>query len=475
MNAARMVVGSLALLSLTGQAIAQVEEQPRQDLMDEVRRLRERVEQLERQAADGQAHAERQAAAEKQAADRTIKEVLADAEQRSTPLQLDGFTAGYSGDRFVLQSADGNFVFSPGVLLQLRHVTSYRESTPDGGDSTDAGFEVRRLWLLLSGNLFTPQLTYHFQFGTGVNGGNVVMDQAWVQYAFPETPFALRVGAYTNTWDHETAVHIGRQLAVDRSILNQIITTGATGTENYVQGIELQYQSVDEWRASVMYHDGMLTRNTNFQNEAATAPAIGIVNPGGGAAGRFEYKVAGNWTDYSDFTALNTRKDLLVLGGGFNFDTADNLNAIMYTIDVQWEPADVHGLGVYGAVVGMHREFRNLPAGGNGSANDWGLTVQAGYLLAPRWEVFGRYTYMKLDDHAPAGPGTLGAAARITDVIHEVTGGVNYYLRDHAAKFTVDAVFLPDGSGVNLPGIGILRQPSADPQLALRMQFQLRI
>lgn len=441
------------------------------ELQDTIRQLERRIAELEQRSAESTPAAVDQQAARE--VDRTITALQADADRRSQVLSEGGFTAGYSGGRFVIQSEDGNFVFSPSLLMQFRYVANHADAVEeDGDDSFESGFEVRRLRLMFEGNLVSPNLTYFFQWNTGVNGGGLALDQAWARYAFAGTPLAVRAGAFVNGWDHETAVNIGRQLTVDRSIVNYIFATGLTGVENYVQGVELQYQATDTFRASVMYHDGMLTRNTNFQNEAATAPAIGIVNPAGGAAGRFEYKLAGDWRNYADFTARNTQKDLLVVGAGFNFDTADNLNALMYTADVQWEPAAVQGLSVYASLVGMSRDFRSVPAGQTGSPNDWGFVAQAAYLLSPRWEVFGRYSFVKLDD---GGPGTLGNAARINDTIHELTAGVNYYVVDHAAKFTLDAAYLPEGTPLAMPGIGLVAQEEPDPQVAVRVQFQLAI
>ena len=62
------------------------------------------------------------------------------------------------------------------------------------------------------------------------------------------------------------------------------------------------------------------------------------------------------------------------------------------------------------------------------------------------------------------------------DAISVITGGFNYYLKGHAAKFTLDAVFALDP----LVGIGVsdslgLRPDTAgdDEQIAVRAQFQL--
>ena len=45
-------------------------------------------------------------------------------------------------------------------------------------------------------------------------------------------------------------------------------------------------------------------------------------------------------------------------------------------------------------------------------------------------------------------------------MFHEFTVGVNYYSSGHAAKFTVDAVYLPDGTPDNETGIGVLAATS---------------
>ena len=56
----------------------------------------------------------------------------------------------------------------------------------------------------------------------------------------------------------------------------------------------------------------------------------------------------------------------------------------------------------------------------------------------------------------------------------EFTIGVNNYLNGHAAKFTVDGVWLPNGvpSG-DFSGIGLLDPDGDQTQFAIRAQFQL--
>jgi hypothetical protein len=54
-----------------------------------------------------------------------------------------------------------------------------------------------------------------------------------------------------------------------------------------------------------------------------------------------------------------------------------------------------------------------------------------------------------------------------------ITAGVNYYMHAHAAKFTVDVSWLPNGTPVNFDAGGILDPDGNDAQFVLRGQFQL--
>ena len=54
---------------------------------------------------------------------------------------------------------------------------------------------------------------------------------------------------------------------------------------------------------------------------------------------------------------------------------------------------------------------------------------------------------------------------------NEITIGTNYYIRGHAAKFTIDLTYLCDGSPVSDDGSGVLAND--DAEFVLRVQFQL--
>jgi hypothetical protein len=93
------------------------------------------------------------------------------------------------------------------------------------------------------------------------------------------------------------------------------------------------------------------------------------------------------------------------------------------------------------------------------------VQVQGAYVFRPNWEAFVRYDFVKLD-HA-----VTFATGGSEDLFHEFTVGVNYYIKTHYAKFTLDASYLPNGVPDDQIGLGELA--GDDAQFTLRGQFQL--
>ena len=135
-----------------------------QAMQAELQQLRTEVQQLRQQVN----------AKDSDAADATAAAVIRDADQRSS---LTDFTAGYKDGKFILQSADGNFVLHPFFHLQFRNVTTFHDDAKgEGRDDTDNGFELRRMKFGFDGNLYTPDLTYEFVWGTERKTGTPSLD-----------------------------------------------------------------------------------------------------------------------------------------------------------------------------------------------------------------------------------------------------------------------------------------------------------
>ena len=488
---AKAVVGALGvgagIFGLGSPASAA--EPTQQELLEHIKALQAKVERLETREASQAPPAQEQAAQQPAGEGATVDSVLRDAERRSSPslLQAGGITAGYTRDRFIIQDQAGNFSLSPTLQFQFRHVANFRsdDSDDDTGDSrVESGFEVRRLKLYLDGNMFGPNLTYRFNWAVDRNGGEPVLEDAWVRFAlggaFGEgaNDFAVRAGQFKDPTFHEEIVSSRRQLAADRSMVNEVLGGGVT---DWVQGVSLIWDDGPEGnplRAEVGFTDGINTDNTSFVDAGGSGSFLGPVGdddgeaagaPSWGSFARVEFLAMGNWRQYEDFTTLGNdpSQNLLVLGGGASYtengNTTGGGDTLFYTFDVQYEGGK---LGLYGAYYGVYSEPAGIDEGG---AHDMGFLAQAGYLVTERWEVFGRYDHLLLDD------ARLDPEAGGEDTFGELTVGLNYYLKGHAAKFTIDGTWLPSGAPTNIEGIGILDPDGDDDQFLLRTQFQLLI
>jgi hypothetical protein len=502
--AAALGVGAAGVLGLCSRASAA--EPTQQELIDQIRALQEKVERLEARQQQAAQQQQPQSQAQSQPAHNqpaqsqpasatdepaTVDTVLRDAERRSSPamLQPEGFTAGYSHGKFLIQDASGNFTLNPNLQFQARYIFNFRDSdaagAAGGGESVEQdGFEIRRMKIAFDGNIFGRDLTYKFQWNADRNTGSLNLEDAWARLALDRvfgdaaSDFAIRAGQFKDPWNHEEITSSKRQLAVERSLLNYAIGGQLT---KWVQGVALIWDDGpggSPLRAEFGYSDGPNTRNTNFTNTGGGLPATfpGEQGPQWGAFGRVEWLVAGDWKQYDDFSALGNTQDLLVFGAGASYAEIGQADVLFHTFDVQYETGP---LGIYAAYVGLYNEADGPIPGTDtdpgtagdqpaiaGHAYDWGFLVQAGYMLNKKWEVFGRYDHLFLDSNR--------LAPDSEDKFMEMTVGVNYFLNGHAAKFTVDGVWAPNGVPTgDFTGTGLLDPDGDEQQFAVRAQFQL--
>jgi hypothetical protein len=447
MTKRRTIPALLAALGLGATAAAWAEQPAAAGQPD----MQKQIEALQAQIAQLQAQQAQRATAPAYTAkdvDATVSSVLTDANRRSQLLaDSGGVMAGWENG-FHIRSADGNYDLQPYFQFDFRWVFNATDNAA-GSDDTEVaeGFEIRRMKMGFKGHALSPKLKYDFRWATDRNSGNPVLENAYVQYAFADN-MALKVGQWKDNVWHEETTSSTRQLAVDRSLLNEMLAGGET---DYVQGIALIFEG-GPIRGEVSYHDGANSDNTNFQD----------VGTNFGVSGRAEGLLMGEWRAYDDFTAMGNKKNLLVVGAGFDWTQSGDTNVFYHTVDGQFETNG--GLGVYAAYIGRYVDLGG-GAGGNDSVYDWGLLGQVGFMLDKNWEVFGRIDWTMLDDDfIPAGA---------EDNVWELTAGVNYYIRAHNAKISVDVTWLPNGSPENHPGIGILGQTGDDDQFLIRGQFQL--
>lgn len=406
------------------------------DTATELEALKARLAQLEAQQGkvDG-------AIAQSQAIDAAVL----DASKRQF-LMLDGMS-GYDGG-FKISSADGAYTLQPYVEFQFRNVTNFTDSGDgdfgiDDEDEVENGFEIRRLRVGLKGNVISKKLKYNFRADFDRDGGEASVDYAYLTYELNDQ-LVIKGGQFKGNVFHEETTGDSRQLAAERSLLNAYLGGGQL---NYVQGVALQWGDSDSpVQAEVAYIDGEESENTNYTDSPENF----------GVLARVDYKISGDWKNYSDFTAKGTEEDLLVVGAGGSWSQTGDTDVYRGTVDVQWENSG--GLGVYGGALVSHVQEADV--------TDWGLIAQVGYMLpnADNWEVFGRGSSIFTN----ADEDFFGE-----DQYWEFNVGVNKYFSGHNAKFTLDAGWLPEGSPTGASGLGITA--SDETQIYVRAQFQLVI
>lgn len=417
-----------------------------------------------------------------------VAEAMADAETRSSLLD-GGATAGHDG-KFFIASSDGGFRLNIGGDIQVRYVVNYRGddntvTAPNKGDDFDTGFQNSRIRLHFGGNIINKDWTYRILTRSS-SAGEVIVEEAYGGHNFGNGWKAV-FGQFKVPLLHEELVSSVKQLAVERSLVN-----GAY-SQSRSQGVQLGYEQED-WNAKVAFSDGLLSENTDFTNQvlissAAGAPFIVRGEADYAFTGRFEFKFAGAWDQYQDFTSKPSESAMAVAGVAAHFQQSPNTGdgtdvdrqTLEYTADFAFEQA---GWNFYGAFVGRHEEFRGAGAANQTDFDDFGGLAQGGY----RWSSGGSWgdqeVFARWDALFPDSDRNLN-----NDAYNFVTLGFNDYFAGHAAKFTFNAIIALNETNdiANVaeatPGAGSIRVlpstgsgllgSSESGEVAFQMQMQL--
>jgi hypothetical protein len=405
--------------------------------------------------------------------------------------------AGYNNG-FFLASPDGNFSLKVGGQIQIRWTMN---SAKD--QNTDYGFENRRTKLDFAGNVFSKDWTYRVRATfPAATDGNTSLDFAYVEKAM-DNGMSVRVGQFQAPWMREVLVDSSMQLAADRSL------NAAFFGQGYSQGIQFGYET-DSIRFNGGYFDGLGSSTTDYGNAALSLDGFSLnvngfdsqgtawnATPSNYAfAGRFEYKMSGDWSQFNDFSSFKGEEAGMMFGAavmyqransntgftisgpgigpGLGIGNAAGTKEFGVTADFTWDfgGASLFASGVWKNVKGKYNVDGFTSSK---TSNPWGVTVQGGYFITEDAELFGRYDYSKLDTaFEDFGIGGLGTT---TPKYSGVTFGVNYFFAK-GVKLTTDFQWnLKTLNGVGnqtLNPVG-LRNDDADKknQWAIRAQLQL--
>ena len=491
----RIVAAAVMALSFSYPALAAEPATQPAPVAEQIKALRARLDQLE--ARQKQAEQLRREAElkldEKITADTLNKAAL----QHDQFISAEGFTAGYTNERFFIGSADGNFALRPWLHFQFREATILRNdfqgSKAKPQDQVDTGFEVRQVRVGVDGNVFSPDLTYFFNWATqrtssnatvtGATpstaggkvtvsnnlGGALVLQQAWVKYRIPSTDFFIKAGQIKDPLLHEQIVDTRFQQGTERSLTGDIFANG----DDFTEGITAIYDPGTSIKLEAGVNHGMRSANTNFfsypDNGAFNAFNYGVV-------GRVEYKAMGRWSDYNQIGAVGTKEQLLVFGAAADYSERGHAGQTVMVADVMY--ADPTGLNFYGSFVDRYTTHNfgfytqsatgaiitaGNPAVANRPTNEYSVLLEAGYNINQHLEPFARYEFIHL----------LGTPAGSHNWIQAITGGVNYYFYGHRLKLTGEIIWLPEGLPFDDTSNDVLTNSNGKNEISFVAQVQL--
>ncbi len=426
------------------------------DVAGQIAELRAEIAQLKQENNEGWLTEQRSAEIRG-----VVQDVLADADTR-TSFQDSAATAGWKKG-FFLASPDGNFSLKVGGQLQVRYVLNSRKGNtrlgPFNPPNTQWGFENRRTKLSFSGNVFDKSWTYKIKGAFSRAGGNFFLEDGYVQKKL-DGGLAIKVGQFKAPWMREELVSSSKQLTVERSIVNEYFNQG------YSQGIQLGYEA-DSFRAWAWAGDGIGSRgfgparfnsqNTNWDRTATNYSF----------AGRAEYKISGDWSQFKDFSSKRGSNSGMMAGvsavtqrANQNLSAdADGTKVYGVTGDFTW---DMSGASLF--VSGVWTNVDSPNAGGD--SNPWGVTIQGGYFVTESVEAFVRYEYMDYD------PTLLTNVAKYDGF----TVGGNWFINSSvkfSADFSYNFASLAAGAFVASSAGFRADEPGEDGQWAIRAQLQL--
>lgn len=341
-----------------------------------------------------------------------------------------------------------HFLPKIGGRFQLRYVINHRRGLPEDAENLATGFQLNRARLNFRGNA-PADFTYFAEIDFPRATGEPVLLDFFAERVFGDA-WRLRVGQFVIPLLRERGVPDSMQLAVERSIVNDVFEPG------YAQGLMLA-REWDAVRFSASFTDGLRSRATDFDSPWEADWAL---------TGRGEVRFGSDWARFRDFTSWREQDFAALLGGavhvqsgGDTFATVD-VDVFQYTADLSVKGS---GWNAFTAFIGRRTETPDV------AFDDFGFVAQAGFFVTEQTELFGRYDIVMPDADRLAG-----------DEFSTITLGANHYIvpRSHAAKLSGDVVFFLDrqseSASLVLPSTAQGVLPSEERgQFAVRLQMQL--
>jgi hypothetical protein len=311
-----------------------------------------------------------------------------------------------------------------GGYTQFQYNLNFRD---DGGNNEGAvpetmtnGFRFANTKLNGRGNV-TEEWSYFFQAAFAPEGGAFNLQDMYAQYTM-DNGWNVQAGQKKLPFLREELVSDTGQQAAERSVYNEEFTAGRA------QGIFVNYDQ-ENFRIMGAFSDGARTQNTEFDSAAEADYAF---------TARGEWKWAGEWDRFNQFSSWNGNENAGMVGGAFQYQDGGSTNG---TADVEiWAvTTDVtiqgSGWNVFAAAAWQHSD-PDL----NDERDGLGFLAQGGFFVTDDWELFLRGTFTFPDDNEDLGPGP--------DEFWTLTGGANYFITPQSqnAKLTFQVTYAGEGT-----------------------------
>ncbi len=316
--------------------------------------------------------------------------------------------SGYNGG-FFIRTTDKKFSLTANGFIQARFTSNL---------ATSNNFDLALGRLAFSGNVFDPNIQYFFQYegSTFGNTNFVTMLDWWLAYTVSPA-LTIRMGRMILPYSRQFYTHPGNLLFTDLS--------GADYAFNLQRTLGVE---VSGSLGFANYHLMLMNSVRALDGGPSQVNVSGDI----GWLARVEVPILGGGYGYMESVPNFTGAPQLSIGAaiasnpvasrsGFQRTLAGD-RTLNITADAGFRAG---GLSVQGAY-----HLRNNTAGAV-SWTDNGFYAQAGFYLAPQFELGVRYSSVSF-----AFPSADAFRLRGTET--EITAGLNYYLAAHGTKIQLD-------------------------------------
>ncbi len=372
-----------------------------------------------------------------------VAEMLADTERRSS-----------------LMDSDTPSDLDVWGFIQMRYYANFRDDNDNNDDgvsedSFDNGFQFGTVGMNVTGTVGDEgEISYLVQGLYGVDDGVFRLDDLNVSYMIDDN-WKVYGGQVPIPLLRELLLDDIYQLAVDRSLV--FANTAFVLT----QGVGLEYND-DNLRVWTLFSEGVGSTNTSFTDNATLPFEAGESDYAISVRG--EYKGAGEWERFNDFTSFRGEDTAWMIGAAAHYEGGDptasnDYEGFAWTTDATLEG---DGWNAFASYAGFYTDVN-----GGATNTDHTFLVQGGVFIPDtEWEIFGRYDAIYAGDNRTND-----------DTFNTVTVGANHYIHGHAAKFTVDVQYSFDAATDNdvvgtQERFGFIGDDD-EGEFTLRAQFQL--